>query len=626
MYKFDAMRRFFSLWNPLLLHGLFLWLSSILLHLIFWAYNARFFQVKFNDTIAFIPFDLSCITLMMLPIIALYFLPIPRQLNTLKQVLLKCIYTINLVVLLLSNIWDTAFFEYSQKRTGLDMYLYLLKSPEKNMIWLIIIDYWYFALLFLIWLLIGFYFYPFKEIFDSKKADLRQWFYVVIGLIIVFAIGRWSFGTKPLGVLDANAYTEPNEVPLILNSTFVLIKTIQSEEIRRQELISLKKSELYFNPVHQGSRIEGSQKGKNVVVILLESFGDKMIFKKENGIKITPFLDSLLSESLYYCNGMANGKQSIEALPAIFASLPNLTNTPYILSAFCNNKIVGLPAHLKKIGYSSAFFHGAYNGSMRFDSFSKRLGFENYYGKNEYPFPSHDDHHWGIPDAYFNPWCAKKISTLNPPFICALFTSSSHHPYAIPDQFKTTEMGKLSQINASFLFADNSLRAFFKQAKKTSWYQNTLFVICADHTPEQLDIKANDIKDKYRIPIAFFTPDESIKPSKNRKIIQQMDIMPAILNFLNYKKPYYSFGNALNKSPGEALNYLNGNYFLIQSEQTLSFNEEKVQFLLSRKSDINIVSFKNKSLYLNKSRLQLRLKSMIERYRSDLIRNKTSIK
>ena len=105
-----------------------------------------------------------------------------------------------------------------------------------------------------------------------------------------------------------------------------------------------------------------------------------------------------------------------------------------------------------------------------------------------------------------------------------------------------------------------------------------------------------------------------------------MDIMPAILNFLNYKKHYYSFGNELNKSPGEALNFLNGNYFLIQSEQTLSFNEEKAQFLLHPKSKGNIVSFGKKSLYLNKSRLKLRLKSMIERYRSDLRRNKTSIK
>jgi len=136
------MRRFFSLWNPLLLHGLFLFLSSIVLHFIFWAYNARFFEVKLSDVIAMIPFDLSCVALMLLPIIVLYFLPVPRQLTGTKQVLLKCLYIINLAVLLLSNIWDTAFFEFSQKRTGLDMYLYLIKSPEKNMIWLIIIDYW----------------------------------------------------------------------------------------------------------------------------------------------------------------------------------------------------------------------------------------------------------------------------------------------------------------------------------------------------------------------------------------------------------------------------------------------------------------------------------------------------
>ena len=172
------------------------------------------------------------------------------------------------------------------------------------------------------------------------------------------------------------------------------------------------------------------------MVIILESFGNEWLGLK-SGTKFSPFLDSLSTVSLYFSNGFANGKKSIEAIPAIFAGIPSLMDEPYITSSYGTNNIKGLPALLAEKGYSSAFFHGATNGSMKFDEFSKILGFQSYIGRSEYNNEDHSDHKWGILDEYFLPWTAQKMtSVLKEPFVAGLFTLSSHHPYYIPDKYQ----------------------------------------------------------------------------------------------------------------------------------------------------------------------------------------------
>ena len=111
---------------------------------------------------------------------------------------------------------------------------------------------------------------------------------------------------------------------------------------------------------------------KNVVVIILESFGDENV-----GRGYTPFLDSLITKSYYFKNGFANGKASIDAVPSILSSIPSLMNNAFISSSFSLNKIHGLPVILKKEGYGTSFFHGAFNGSQNFDQYAKVAGFDN---------------------------------------------------------------------------------------------------------------------------------------------------------------------------------------------------------------------------------------------------------
>ena len=613
-------------WTPITIRFLIVWGVLLCTKLLFLAGNFSYLNIRAYDFIYAIPFDLSTIALYSLPFLFFYLLPINKSLQRVKESLVNVLFYLTITTIILFNMWDVAYFSYSQRLSTFDTFSFLIQSPDKGLIHYFILDYWWISMASI--LLITASILLDKRLAKNHKKPILplkfQLLHLIFGSLLFFSIGRWSFGPKPLGVLDANKYTSAENVPFILNTAFVTLKTIQSEQLPDKPLISLAESEKYFNPIKEISPSSKNENKKNVVIIILESFSDKMIHQTINGIRITPFTDSLLSQSCYYENGIANGKQSIESLPAIFASIPHLMNTPYILSSYCNNKLNALPSILKSNGYSTAFFHGAKNGSMRFDSFSKKLGFDRYYGKDEYPNKSHDNGFWGISDGYFNPWTVQKISKIKQPFFVSLFTISSHHPYQIPKKYSKKISDALNEEQLSFHYADESLRDFFSKAQKEPWYKNTVFVICADHIPQQLDKTSKTIFDKFHIPIAFFTPDKSIPIEKKSSYFQQIDIAPYILNYLAIKTKYYAFGNDATISEG--LIYLNGNYYLLSNTNDINFNESKNEAVYHDKMTNQLFKINTKTINQTYSKLLLRLKSIIGRYRNDLITNQTIVK
>ena len=117
--------------------------------------------------------------------------------------------------------------------------------------------------------------------------------------------------------------------------------------------------------------------------------------------KVHSLLDSLMSTGLVLENAYANGVRSIEALPAITASLPSLFQDPFITSSYANNSFSSIAELLKNEGYKTSFFHGGERGTMGFYEFSKKADFETYYGKEEYNNSADDDNSWGIYDEPF---------------------------------------------------------------------------------------------------------------------------------------------------------------------------------------------------------------------------------
>jgi phosphoglycerol transferase MdoB-like AlkP superfamily enzyme len=406
-----------------------------------------------------------------------------------------------------------------------------------------------------------------------------------------------------------------------------MIKSYGKEVLELKDYFSENEEKRIFNPEQVSAPQHILPDGTNVMIIILESFGNEFVGAYNQAESYTPFLDSLIGESLNFEYGIANGKKSIEAVPAIIASIPSLMNNPYINSPYGNNKINSLATILSDRGYETAFYHGATNGSMRFDGFAALAGYKKYVGRNEYGNEKHSDGTWGILDEYFNPWTAREISKLKQPFFSTLFTLSSHHPYYIPPNYRKIVKKGSHPICASINYADYSLREFFKEAKKQPWFNNTLFVLCADHTPASNSVMYSQRTHMYKIPIVFYHPLKLIKPQKEKIIFQQLDILPTILDLLNIKTNFYSYGKSyFNKSDREAITYIEGAYYYFNKNHLYSFSNDKARnlydFVVRKEyTDDSLACYKTETKVDEK-----RLKSIIQRYNRDLILNQTTVK
>ncbi len=322
-----------------------------------------------------------------------------------------------------------------------------------------------------------------------------------------------------------------------------------------------------------------------MVIIILESFGDENIH-----LGYTPFLDSLITKSYYFKNGFANGKVSIDAVPSTMSSIPSLMNTPMISSGYSLNEVYGLPKILKKQGYATSFFHGAFNGSQNFDQYCKVAGFDQYYGKNEYPKEGSFDGTWGIYDEEFLQFFCDKVNTFQSPFFASIFTISSHIPYTIPERYQGKFPKGTTEIHESIGYTDNALRLFFEKAKKQDWYKNTLFVFTADHTSSSGKGKYTTNVGKFRIPIFFFDPSKPEFKGIVEKNFQQIDILPSVLDYLNIKDTIVTYGKSYRSDKDFVVTYVDNVYNYIHQDYYLAFDGTK---------SIGLFNFKNDPLFKN---------------------------
>jgi phosphoglycerol transferase MdoB-like AlkP superfamily enzyme len=313
------------------------------------------------------------------------------------------------------------------------------------------------------------------------------------------------------------------------------------------------------------------------VIIILESFGREHIdYYNNNGRSLTPFLDSLFSLS-YTFEAWANGKRSIESMPAIVAAIPTLMPVDYPTSPYVTNRINGLGTILGAKGYHTSFFHGGNNGTMSFDAFANTSGFVHYYGRNEYNNDADFDGKWGIYDEPFLQYVADEMNNFPQPFLSGVFTLSSHHPYSVPEQYANSFPHANSRLEESISYTDLALSRFFNKISIMPWYRNTIFVITADHTSESNeDPLYRTLAGNYAIPLAFYTPGSTLR-GEAPFTAQQSDVMPSVLAMLGYDKPFVAFGENLFDSTAThfAINYNNNIYQLIKNDYILHFNGEQ---------------------------------------------------
>ena len=273
----------------------------------------------------------------------------------------------------------------------------------------------------------------------KKSLRIHQpWlFYTTRCLVLLLTIPCMVIGmrggtgrfTRPIAMSNAGAYIqEAIEAGIVLNTPFCLIRSTGQKGLPRISFFDSQEAlDAIYTPIHVPN--DRTPKPYNVVLLILESFA------KPHITGYAPFFDSLMMQGRACTNAYANGRKSIDAMPSVLGSIPSLTE-PFILLPYSLNRIEGLGTLLSRKGYHTSFFHGAPNGSMGLNAITKMLGFEHYYGKSEYNRDTDYDGVWGIWDEPFFQFFAQNLNTFPQPFVSAIFTVSSHHPYKVPKQYQ----------------------------------------------------------------------------------------------------------------------------------------------------------------------------------------------
>ena len=548
-------------------------------------------------------FDTSALLYLNALYFLLFLLPLNFKFKPWYQRMLKWVFMTTNSIGLAFNHVDIIYFRFILKRTTADVFDIIRHDiSNSRLIFSFFYDFWYIALiwLFTIWLLAKLY----SIVEPSASFRVKSWKYWVIsmlslvlfaGLSVVGMRGGYMPSTRPISMNNAGKYVNsPEEMSLVHNTPFCILRTLGKKSFK---VMNFYKSEEEINAIYNPVRLpdsSGPMKKDNVVIIILESFSREFVGSLNKDLYngqykgYTPFLDSLITRSLVYPNAFANGRKSIDAIPSITASIPALV-LPYVISERSGNKINSLASILDAEGYQTSFFHGAPNGSMGFDAFAKIAGFQNYLGKNEYNDDEGFDGVWGIWDEPFFQFFANKTDQMKEPFFNTIFSVSSHHPFNVPEQYQDKFHEENIPLQKCIRYTDFALKQFFAKASKMPWFKNTLFVITADHCAQSELKEYKTSVFNYAVPLIFFKGDGSLS-GKDEAVAQQIDIMPTVLAYLNYSKPFVAFGNNLINPASQrfAINYIEDSYQFLIGDHALYFTDNKLTGIFNRKEDPNL--------------------------------------
>lgn len=534
-----------------------------------------------------------------LPVIAYFFLPVwlwlflfPAKADQ-KPLITRLLFVLSSALVLILNSIDTAYSRITARRSGVE--LFDMIDDEGNSLMPYFYDYGFPMIGLLIWFYLIFRFCPVKGhtlYIYSKRDFFKKGILSILlfcGIWLAAARGGWRM--KPLAALDAAEFVPSALVPLTVSTPLQIISTQGSAALPEYQFLSAQEVQKLL---HIPCATNQTSSKPNIVFIIAESLGrDYTGFL--NGKPFTPFLDSLSKRSIVFPYCFANGAKSIDMVPSLFCGIPGIQNSHFVNSSFAGNRINNAYTVFAKQGYRTAFFHGGQNGTMRFQSFLAQTGMTSYFGLNEYPeemkAKDHDGN-WGIYDEPYLQYFLKCTDTMSQPFFNAVFTLSSHHPYAIPPHLKNKFPKGELPIHESIAYTDYALKRFFEEAAKKPWFNNTIFVITADHTSYSKDAYFYSETGHYEIPVLIFRPGKEAY-QRIDKTISQCDIMPTVAHLAGIESSFWGLGYCAfeDSYKGYSLHRDNQITYIVQYPYVLGMNDKgEVTDYYSRQRNAHVVT------------------------------------
>lgn len=566
-YKMNYRRLLRHDGSVLLLRLLLLYPILFLCRIVFYLYNQTLLGgLHWQEIPGLIQgsllFDTVSILYLNVLFIILSLLPFRFRNRNGYQKMLQWIYLItNSIGLIILNLADAMYFRYAFKRiTPEELHFFQQDDNTSDILLHEIGTYWYIPLIVAALIVLLTFVYKKIQIRRVDEITARPRIYYPVHTLLLllsfvlftFGIrGTFNFENRPVTLSNAALYTQDaQKASLILSNPFCIIRLSGVKDIEVLHYFDDETAQKLFTPYHypQGENEYVIGK-KNVVIIVLEGFSKEHskhlspnLYPNQAGF--TPFLDSLMCQGYVFRNAFANGTRSVEALPAIWASIPSY-GTPFAEMPQCVNNLDALPRLLANEGYSTHFFMGAHANQMGFEAFAKLAGVQHFHNRAD--FEAHDKRKgmantWGIWDMPFLQFMANELNRIDTPFCATVYTLTSHHPFDLPKEYKDKMPTGTTPMQPCVAYTDLSIRKFFATASKMPWFKNTLFVFVADHVSPKIAFEETySAKGHTAIQYFLYTPDGSLR-GESYDVTQQLDIMPTVLGLLGYAKPYFAFG------------------------------------------------------------------------------------
>ena len=396
-----------------------------------------------------------------------------------------------------------------------------------------------------------------------KRSLLYLCFFVVL-----FIAGRgFDINTRPLSIVDAYKNKNIKQGNLSINAVFPILNfgyeyldsqykvpsTLKFYTEAELQFISKKYFNKEYDTFFRKSYSPYFTQKTNVVLLIIESFDKHFVqYFNKTSANTTPFLNTFLDNCLVYDNFYAHGRRSVEGIQSIMLGVPPLPQIPLLrngLELFSFDTIGTIAAHQ---GYKTLFVQGSPRRSFNIDGISNFLGFQEYYGQEDIPTIENylSERPYGGWDYDGLQFVKKKINSYSENFLAVFFSGSTHTPFVpIKEELLLSQPHDTNTVNGyknSLRYLDWSLQKFFTEIQDLHWYENTLFIITADHTSRFSPQK--NVLQEFQIPFAL-CHQKHIKKGTNTQLASQIDIFPTLTHALGYNKSFIAIGDSLLSHP-----------------------------------------------------------------------------
>ena len=499
-------------------------------------------------------FDLSSTSILLfIPIVLLIF-PLRITGHLFFRRFVASVIYLELVAMIIFLTSDYMYFSFVKRHITNEL-LFLLNDSEYLMTEVSV------KLLPIIFLLVlTILFYPlFLKVTCPKKPEVqRSMLSFVLILLVLIVVGRGGFQRKPIAVIDAYQYGSASQGHLILNGIFTashfsisskFIERTAGEEKLYLDTLDLPVSTTPDYPLERTNVQSGMSPKKNVVMIMIESLSFKYIdYLSGQNYRVTPNIDRFAQNGLVFENFFANGQRSVDGVQSILTGIPPLPGMPDITALSVNYSSLGQLASDNH--YRTIFLTTTLRESFSMDLIAGAAGFDDYHGLEDYPlllnYIDAADRPLGWDYEAFM-YLLKQLEGEKSNYVAFVNPCSDHTPFArMQEPFNQyehgtdTEGGYLNMLH----YTDWALGEFINEYKKRKDFEETVFIITADHALPHF--QGVEPYGKFRIPLIIYSP-KNISPGRSQMFASQIDLFPTIIKLLDFEGKYSAIGkNILN--------------------------------------------------------------------------------